>query len=67
MQAQPTASRRQIAGAAASVLLAFSAAPAHAFLGFGEDPKAAAEVYTKDTVSQQLPGSCLALPSPRDS
>ena len=52
MQAQPSATRRQVAGAAA-VLLASAlsaAAPAQAFLGFGGDSNAAAEAYTKDTV-----------------
>lgn len=46
-------SRRSLAGAA--VLLGAALAgtpPAHAFLGFGDDPKVAAEQYAKDTVSE---------------
>jgi hypothetical protein len=52
-QAQPSASRREVAGAAAALLagaLFAGAPPAHAFLGLGGDPEAAAKEYTDDTV-----------------
>lgn len=48
-------SRRQVAGvaAAAALMATFgAAAPAKAFLGLGGDGKAAAEEYTRETVSE---------------
>ncbi|GBF95184.1 photosystem II repair protein, chloroplastic [Raphidocelis subcapitata] len=63
-QAQPSASRRQIAGAAAALLAGalYAAPPAHALFGLGGDPKAAAEEYTNDTAAVlQLVTGALAL------